>query len=67
VEARATGETSVVVQKSNGMLSAQLDASYLNFSIARVQPDGTLQFECAKDHDHASDQATAASAGPETE
>jgi hypothetical protein len=66
VEARATGETSVVVRK-NGVLMTQLDGSHLNFSTARVQPDGTLQFECAKDDDHASDVVTAPGAGLETE
>jgi hypothetical protein len=66
VQAQATRETSVVVQK-NGMLLAQLDGSHLNFSTARVQPDGMLQFECAKDHDHAVDALTTPGAGSETE
>ena len=60
VEARATGEISQVVLK-NGTVSAQLDGSHLNFSVGRVQPDGTLELGCAKDHDHTSD------VGPETE
>jgi len=53
--------------EKNGMISAQLDASHLNFSVVRLQPDGKLKFECGKDHDHTSDSVTTPIAAPETE
>lgn len=67
IEAGTTSDTPVVIRKSNGAFVAQLDGSHLNFSAARVQPDGTLLFDCAKDHDHAADSVTTPVAGAETE
>jgi len=67
IEARTTSDAPVVAKNSSGAFVAQLDGSQLNFSVARVQPDGTLGVDCTKDHDHAADSATTPVAGAETE
>ncbi len=66
IEAQTKVQALPILHKS-GIISAQLDGSHLNFSVARVQPDGKLRYECGKDHDHASDPVTTPATGPETE
>lgn len=55
------------VVHADGTISMELDPSLLNFSVVQVQPDGTLQFECVKGHDHASELVGASATGAEKE
>lgn len=50
-----------VVRRADGSESLKVGASYLSFSTATVNEDGSLTQKCGADHDHANDSATPAS------
>lgn len=55
------------VVRADGIVMAQVDISLMHSSVAHILPDGTVSFDCVKEHDHGLDDAEFSPAGAEKE
>ncbi len=55
------------VKRADGTVMAEVGPELMNFSVVRILPDGTTEFDCVKGHDHDAVDAAPSSVGAETE